>query len=338
MLEAPADAARPAESLWRHADFLKLWSAQTISSAGDQFTNLAIPLIATLTLGASARQMGLLAAMGTAPFLLVSLFAGIWVDRLPRRPILIISDVGRALILISIPLVALTHAIRMPQLYLVEFLTGVLSVFFETSYQAFLPSLVGKQFLVEGNSKLAATSSLAGLVGPSLAGFVIQYVSAPFAIVLDAVSFLFSGGLIGLIRRHETKQVKADRAPMLKEVREGIGFVFGNPFLRSIAGCNATFNFFYMAMSALYILFATRELGLSPSRIGLIFGLGNVAGLLGAVGASWLSKKIGLGPTLAGSQAISAISMLPIAFATPATAFGLLLLARAILNAFSSDI
>jgi MFS family permease len=328
MFEAQAEKSRPTESLWRHADFLKLWSAQTISATGDQFTYLAVPLMATLMLDASPTQMGVLAALGTAPFLLISLFAGIWVDRLPRRPILIIGDLGRALVLLSIPIAALAHSLKMRQLFVVEFLVGILSVFFEIAYQAYLPALVDKQSLIEGNTKLAATQSLAGLIGPSLAGVVIQVVSAPSAIVLDAVSYFFSGGLVSMIGRRETQQAQGVRSPMLTEVRGGLAFVLGNPLLRSIAGCTGTFNFFFAAISALYIIFATRGLGLGPARIGFIFGLGNVAGLLGAVGAGWLSARLGLGRTIIGAIFLSGIGMAPIAFATSGTAFSVLMLSR----------
>ena len=326
--EAQAETARPPESLWKHSDFLKLWSAQTISATGDQFTSLAIPLIATLMLGATATQMGVLTALGTAPFLLISLFAGVWVDRLPRRPILIIGDLGRALVLLSIPVATLVHSLRMRQLFAVELLVGILSVFFDISYQAYLPALVDRRSLVEGNSKLETTRSLASLIGPSLAGVAIQAVSAPAVIVLDAVSFICSGGLISMIGRHETHQSQTGRSPMLAEVRQGLVVVFGNPLLRSIAGCTGTLNFFSTTVYALYILFATRGLGLGPVQIGFIFGLGNVAALLGAMGGGWLGIRLGVGRTIIAAAFLLGIGLLPIAIATSSTAFGLLVLSR----------
>jgi MFS family permease len=151
--------------LWEHADFLKLWTAQTISVFGDHFTELAIPLIAVLTLGATPGQMGILTAVTRAPFLLIGLFAGVWVDRLPRRPVLITGDLGRAVVLLSIPLAAALGSLSMLHLYAVGVLVGILTVFFDVAYQAYLPALVHRGQLLEGNSKLEATRSLAGLAG-----------------------------------------------------------------------------------------------------------------------------------------------------------------------------
>src|SRR5256886_14291054 len=206
---------------------MKLWLAQTISVFGDQFTGLAIPLIAVLMLQATPSQMGVLTAVERAPFLLIGLFAGVWVDRLPRRPILVAGDLGRAVVLLTIPLAALLGALRMPHLYAVALLVGVLTLFFDVAYQAFLPALVGRQQLVEGNSKLEATRSLANLAGPSVAGVVIQVISAPLAIALDAVSFVISGGLIRLIKGQEPAVVPGPRKPLIADRRGGLGVVFG---------------------------------------------------------------------------------------------------------------
>jgi MFS family permease len=284
------------ESLWRHGDFLKLWSAQTVSALGDQFTALAIPLIAALNLKATAGQMGILTAAERIPFLIFSLFAGVWVDRLPRRPILIIGDFGRALVLLSIPLAAVVRSVSMLQLYLVALLVGILSVFFDISWQAILPVLVSRKQIVEGNSKLEATRALASLAGPSLAGIAIQYISAPAVIIVDALSFFTSGGFISRIERREPPRDSLGDAPILAEIREGLSLVFTNPMLRSIALCAATGNLFGTAQLTLYILFATRVLALGPAKIGLILSLGNVAGLLGALGAGLAGRAAGNRP------------------------------------------
>lgn len=313
--------------LWRHADFMKLWTAQTISVFGDQFTGLAIPLIAALTLHATPAQMGILTAVERAPFLLIGLFAGVWVDRLRRRPILITGDLGRAAVLLTIPLAGLAAALSMPHLYVVGLLVGVLTVFFDVAYQAYLPALVSRRQLVEGNSKLEATRSLASLAGPGIAGVVIQVISAPLAIVLDAASFVVSGGLISLITGREPVVARAARSQMLAEVREGLQVVFGNRLLRSIAGCTGTFNFFTTALSTLYILFATRDLGLGPAQIGIIFSLGNVSGLLGALTAGRLATRFGVGRTIVATALLGGLGMLPVALATRETAFSFLVLA-----------
>lgn len=315
----------PSEStpLLRHANFLRLWTAQTISVFGDQFTFLAVPIIAVLMLEASPGQMGVLTAVGRAPFLLIGLFAGVWVDRLPRRPILIVGDIGRALLLATIPLAAFAGVLRMPQLYAVAFFAGILTVFFDVAYQAYLPSLVNRSQLVEGNSKLEASRSVAQLAGPGIAGILIQALSAPLTIVVDALSFLFSALFLGQIKQKE-EPPKAIRAPLLAEVREGLAVVFGNRLLRSIAGCTGTFNLFSSMLDALFILFATRELGLTPVAIGAIFSVGSVAGLLGALVAGRLARWFGIGPMIVSASFLTGLSQLPIVFATPAQAFILL--------------
>jgi MFS family permease len=322
--------------LWEHADFLRLWTAQTISVFGDQFTALALPLIAVLTLGATPGQMGILTAFERAPFLLIGLFAGVWVDRLPRRPVLIAGDLGRAAVLLSIPIAAVMGALSMPHLYIVGVLVGTLTVFFDVAYQAYLPALVDRRQLVEGNSKLEATRSLAGLAGPSLAGVVIQFLSAALAIVLDAISFVASGGLISLIRRRERSASQVTRGPVLVEVQEGLRVVLDNPLLRSIAGSTGTFNFFSSAMFALYILFATRELKLGPAQIGVIFSIGNVAGLLGALTAGRVAKRLGVGRTIVGASFLGGLAMVPVAAASAGTAW--LLILSAMIGSFATPV
>jgi MFS family permease len=322
--------------LWEHADFLKLWTAQTISVFGDRFSELAIPLIAVLTLGATPGQMGILTAVTRAPFLLIGLFAGVWVDRLPRRPVLITGDVGRAVVLLSIPLAAVLGSLSMLHLYAVGLLVGVLTVFFDVAYQAYLPALVHRGQLVEGNTKLEATRSLAGLAGPSIAGVVIQLVSAPLAIVLDAISFVASGGLISLIRRRESSAERPVRGPVLAEVREGLSVVLGNPLLRSIAGCTGTFNFFNSALFALYILFATRELKLGPAQIGVISSIGGVAGLIGSLMAGRVANRLGVGRSIVCASLLYGLAQVPVAVATAGTAW--LLILSAMIGYFANPI
>ncbi|HVH30377.1 MAG TPA: MFS transporter [bacterium] len=304
---------------------MKLWTAQTISVFGDRFSELAIPLIAVLTLSATPGQMGILTAVTRAPFLLIGLFAGVWVDRLPRRPVLITGDMGRAVVLLSIPLAAALGGLSMLLLYAVGVLVGILTVFFDVAYQAYLPALVHRGQLVEGNSKLEATRSLAGLAGPSIAGVVIQLLSAPVAIVLDAISFVASGGLISLIRRRESAIERSVRGLVLLEVREGLSVVLGNPLLRSIAGCTGTTNFFSSALFALYILFATRELNLGPAQIGVIFSIGGVTGLIGALTAGWVAHRLGVGRTIVGASLLFGLAQLPVAAASAGTAWLLIL-------------
>ncbi len=313
------------DTLWRHRDFLKLWSGQTISVFGSQFTHLAVPLIAAMILKASPAQMGVLSAVVTAPFLLIGLFAGAWVDRWRRRPILIAGDVGRALVLLVIPAAHLAGVLDMALLYAVGFLTGAMTVFFDVAYQAYLPSLVDREHLLEGNSKLEASRSVAQVAGPGLAGVVVQIISAPMAILLDAVSFLVSGLFIGLIRQPEPAPEVA-RAPLLSEVREGLAVVFGNPMLRAIAGCTSTSNFFASAAGALYILFATRELAMKPAAIGVVFSLGSIGALAGVLLAPALAQRWGIGRVIVTAPLLAGLGFVPVALATPALAIPLLTL------------
>lgn len=327
----------PQDTLWRHRDFLKLWTAQTISVFGDNFTGLALPIIAAISLQATPGQMGILAALERAPFLILGLLAGVWVDRWRRRPVLIAGDVGRALVLLSIPLVAFTGSLGIAQLYVVGIVIGIFTVFFDVAYQAYLPALVERRQLVEGNSKLEATRSIAQLAGPGIAGAVIQILTAPIAIILDAISFLVSGVLIGSIRKPESVPERESKQSVLSEVKEGLGVVFGSRYLRSIAGATGTFNLFGTALFALYILFATRDLRLTPAAIGLIFSVGNVAGLLGALSAGRLAARFGVGRVIVASSFIGGLGLLPVMFATPQTAYPLLILSG-ILTSFGNPV
>ena len=196
----PSAAAPP---LWRHADFLKLWLGSTVSAVGSQVTALALPFTALLTLDARPMEMGLLAAAGSSPYLLVALLAGAWVDRLRRRPILLVCDVGRAALVGSVPAAALGGWLGMEQLYAVAFLAGVLSVFRDVAGTAYLPSVVARERLVEANALMTASSSAAGLAGPGLAGWLTQAVGPAMAMALDAVSFLPAAAGVALIRTPE---------------------------------------------------------------------------------------------------------------------------------------
>jgi MFS family permease len=211
------------------------------------------------------------------------------------------------------------------------FLVGTLTVFFDVAYQAYLPALVGREHLIEGNSKLEASRSMAQLSGPGIAGALIQALSAPWALLVNALSFFCSALFIGRIRTPESPP-PAQRAPLLHEVREGIAVVLANRILRSIAGCTGTWNFFTAAWYALYILFATRELGLHPAAIGAIASLGNVAGLIASLAAGTLASRLGIGRVIAWAALLSGFSAIPIALATPSSAVALLTLAGIIMS------
>lgn len=315
--------------LWRHRDFLKLWSAQTISQIGSQVTLIALPLTAILVLDASAFQVATLGAMETLPFLLFALPAGVWVDRLPRRRLMIIADVARGAALLSIPIVYALDALALPQLFAVGFATGVASVFFDLSYLSYFPSLVGRSQIAAGNARLEATRSGANVLGPGLGGALVGLVGAPTAILADAISFGVSGALVGLIRGREERTGARPRTRVGGELREGLRYVFGQPYLRILTATTAASNLFTSMLFALFMVYAVRELGFSAGVIGVVFMLVNVGGLLGAVGSGWVVRRFGLGPTIAwaaimGNLALLTIPLAPKEHALPVFAAGAL--------------
>ena len=306
----------PEGGLWRQSDFLKLWSAETVSQFGTQISQLALPLAAIDVLHASAFEVAALTTVQFLPFLLVSLPAGVWVDRLPRRPILIAGDLARAGLLASIPIAYFFDALTIWQLYGVGFLVGIATVFFDVAYQSYLPSLVERRQIIDGNAKLEISRTGAQLGGPGVAGLLIGWLKAPAAILIDAVSFLGSALFIFTMRKSELSQ--GDRAPRRKmrtELREGLSYVLRHPYLKNIAACTALFNFFGSLGFAVLLVFARRELHLSPQAIGLAFTLGNVGPLLAAFSANRISARLGVGRTIIVSSILGGPMFLLIPFA-----------------------
>jgi MFS family permease len=306
----------PKGGLWRHSDFLKLWSAETVSQFGTQISQLALPLAAIDVLHASAFEVATLTTVEFLPFLLVSLPAGVWVDRLPRRPILIAGDLARAGLLASIPIAYFFDALTIWQLYGVGFLVGISTVFFDIAYQSYLPSLVERRQIIEGNAKLEISRSTAQLGGPGVAGLLIGWLRAPAAILFDALSFLGSALFILSIRKIETSQ--ADRAPRRKmrtELREGLSYVLRHPYLKNIAACTALFNFFGLMGFAILLVYARRRLDLSPQAIGLAFTLSNFGPLLAALTAGRIFTRIGVGRTIIAASILGGPMFLVIPFA-----------------------
>jgi MFS family permease len=299
--------------LWRHPDFLKLWVGETISLLGSQVTLLAIPLTAAMTLKATPLQMGTLGTVQYIPWLLVGLFAGVWVDRMRRRPVMVITDLGRAALLGLIPLAAVAGILRMEHLYFVGFLVGILNVFFEVAYTAYLPVLVQRERLVEGNSKLQASASVAEIGGPGLAGGLVQLVTAPIAIAVDSLSFLVSALSLTWIGTPEPRPTPTDDSRnIMSEIRDGLRLVFANPILRAFALASVTTNFFVDVHLAVFVLYVTRELGISPVILGSIYAIGSIGGLLGSLFAERLVKRLGLGRVIIGAQILVTLAVLVI--------------------------
>jgi MFS family permease len=289
--QPPVAAAH--RGLWQHRDFRRLWIGDAISQLGSQVSLLALPLVAVKTLHATAFEVGALTACETAAFLLVGLPAGAWCDRVRRRPVLIAGDLGRVLALGSIPLAAALHHLTIGQLFVVALLTGVLTVFFDVAYQSYLPELIDADQLVDGNGKLEATRGVSQVAGPSLGGFLVQAFTAPYAVLADAASFLWSASWVGLIRAREPAPVPPPQRHLGKEIHEGLRFVLGNPILRKIAGCTGTANLFGAAINAVFVVFLVRTVHLSSGGIGIVFSIGSLGGLLGALASDRFSRWVG---------------------------------------------
>lgn len=283
-------------SLWRNTNFTRLWFASIVSNAGTQITNLALPLTAALTLGATPTQMGLLAIAGSLPNLLFGLLAGVWVDRTRRRPVLVWADLGRALLLASIPLAAFFGSITFIHLYIVAFITSTLSIFFTIASVAVLPSVVKREQLVDANSKFALSDSVFTIAGPSTAGGIIQLLSAPKAIIVDAVSYVLSAlSLSGVHISEKSSQAKLTRSQVWKEIREGVQALIETPLLRALTISGIIGTIGGSMQGAVALLFLTRDLSLGPALIGLLSACGGIGSLLGAVIAGRLGRYIGIG-------------------------------------------
>jgi MFS family permease len=285
----------PKGALRRHRDFNLLWGGETVSELGSQVSLLAIPLVAVRTLHATTFQMGLLTAASTAAFLIVGLPAGVWVDRTRRRWVMISTDLGRMLALGSIPIAYALHALTLAQLFVVTLVSGILTVFFDVAYQSYLPTLVGRDHLVEGNAKLTGSQEVAAVAGPSLAGGLVQAIGSTNAVAVDSISFLFSAGAVAAIRTPEPKpEVPEGGHPRLwHDMREGLQFVFRNTLLRAIALTTATSNLFSGIAAAVEVVFLVREVHATPGQIGLLFSLGGVGGVVGALCASRIANRVG---------------------------------------------
>src|SRR5579859_3071521 len=303
--------SRGFSGLWRHPDFLKLWVGETVSQFGSLVGGTALQFAAILVLGASPLQIALLVVASRLPSFLAGLFAGVWVDRLRRRSILIAADCGRALLLATIPAAALLGILRIEQLYAVAFLTGILTTFFDVAYQSYLPTLVERDDLVEGNSKLATTAAIAEISGFGIAGWLVQIITAPFAILVDAASFLVSAVAVWLIRAPEPPESRSpENNNFLLEAREGLRVVARNPYLRAMAVTTFILEFSFQIIGAVITVFGLRELGFSPGILGVICAGGGISGLVGSVLAAPAAGLGGMGRAMVGGVLMMGLSTL----------------------------
>ncbi|HYU87646.1 MAG TPA: MFS transporter [Candidatus Bathyarchaeia archaeon] len=302
-------------SLWHHPNFLKLWTSDTISQFGTQFSGYAIPFTALL-LTSDPLAFSILNASAFIGFAVFALFIGVYVDRHRRQRIMTLANIGRGIFLGLIPLAAVTGTLTragMPLLYVVSFMVGLLTVFFDVSYQAILPSLVDRSQLVEGNSKLEWSRSGAQVVGPGMAGLVVQAVYPPLAIAIDATSYMASASVLSRIKQDEI--IKPSMASVWHDLKEGLAIVLKDKRLRSIAGSTATSNFFSNVIFSILILYLVRQLGYTAAVVGTIFLIGGLGAFGGIALSSRLTRLFGVGPVIIAGMILGGLGTIPYALA-----------------------
>ena len=298
--------------LWGHRDFLKLWAAQTVSGFGARIAREGLPMTAVLLLRAPPAAMGALAAVGLAAYAVVGVGAGMLADRLPRRALLIGADLGRAVVMIAVPAAALAHSLNIVGLAVALATMSALTVIFDVADHAFLPEVIGRDELVDGNAKLAATDALAEVGGPAIGGALFQLLTAPIAMAPSALTYLASAlFLMGL--PPSTRPVASPQDAAVRSPLAGFGVVLSHPLVRPIWLMALTADFFGWFFGALYILYVLDVLRLTTTELGLAIGCGGIGGLVGAAGAPMLSRRVGLGPTIVTAGLLGGL----IAFLTP---------------------
>ena len=314
--------------LWQNSALVRVWSAATISIFGSLITRMALPFVAILVLDATAFEVALVRSIDLLAALLFGLVVGAWVDRLRRRPVMVWADLGRAVLLVTIPIAAVGGWLTLAQVLLVSFTVAILSTFFDAADNAYLPSIVQRDELVRANGALAASGSAAEFTAFGISGFLVQLLSAPIAIFLDAISFIVSALLLGSIRRSEPPPPpKADREPVLEEIREGLAIIANDPIIRAFTLASMAMATLWGVFGAIWILFAVDELGLGAAPIGIIAGFGGLSSLIGATFAERVTRRFGVGRAAIGSMLLASVgfALIPLAPATmPILAFAFL--------------
>ena len=294
-MSAPGTVARFVPELLRERDFRSFWLGQTISVFGDQITLLAIPNVAVLVLDADPAAMGLLTAAGLLPHLLFSLPAGVWLDRVHRRRrLMILADVARAAVIAIIPLAFFLDALSLELLFVVTFLVGALSVVFDISWLTLFTAVARREQYVQANSLLSGSRSMSFIGGPALAGILIQVLSAPITLLVDALSFLGSAFFLGRIRATEPP-IERDPGSLRTQLASGLSFIVRDRIIRGIILSVGTVNFFNYCFAALFILYVSTHLGVEPGVLGLVLGAGAVGSVIGAVIAGRVGRRLGVG-------------------------------------------
>jgi hypothetical protein len=328
--DAAVESPAKPSSLWHHAGFLKLWAGESISQLGAQLAHLAIPVLAITLLGASAFEVGLLNAADTAAFLLVGLPAGAWVDRMRKRRVMILADIVRAGALAMIPVLWLADALAIWQVYAVALVIGTATVFFDVSYQSYVPILLHRRQISEANAKLESTAQLARIGGPAIGGGLLAIVSAPLVILGTAIGYLVSAAFLWRITDDELPRDRTEHRRLWHEIREGLAFVWNQRLIRRITINTGLANFFGTVSMTLTALLVLRELGLSPAVLGLVFSIGAIGGLLGALATPWLTRIVGEGRIIPLATVLSGLVafLLPISAVFPDAAIPILIAAE----------
>jgi MFS family permease len=316
MAAAMAPASESPVPLRRHRDFLLFWGGETVSLFGSQVTLLALPLTAILVLKASPFELGLLNAAGFLPFLLVTLPAGAWLDRRRKRPILLVSNLGRAFVVALVPLAAVLGWLRIELLYAVAVAHGVLAVAYDVGWLSFVPSLVGRDQVVAANARLQASASAGQVGGPGVGGLLIPVLGAPIALLADTISFLFSAATLVLIRTDEAQPAAEERRDLVAEIADGLRLTFGDARLRAMAINAGAFNLFDQVIYTAFLLYAVGPLGLSAGLVGAVISVGSIGGLLGAVVSEPMAKRVGIGRTMIVMSFVASSTAVAIPFAT----------------------
>ena len=295
-------------NLWKHWDFLKFWTGDTVTQFTGQITSLALPTVAVLTLQVTAVQLGILDALNFIAFPTLGLFVGVWMDRMRRRPVMIVANLIQVATLASVPMGYVLGVLGLYQLYAVALIMGTTTLFFDVAYQSYLPSLVNKEDVVEGNQKLQISASAAQVVGPSVASGMMQLIGAALSLTVDAFGTLVAAFALISIRKPEPRPERSSadgQTHFFAEMKEGVGVIFGNKLLWTQAGCTGTSNLGSSIFFVAIFLYAYRVLGISEGIIGVAFSIGAVGFLTGVLVSSVVTKKLGLGRTIALSAAIN---------------------------------
>lgn len=300
----------PRHGLWRHVDFMRLWAAQAISAFGSRISRTALPIVALLVVGALPWEIGILSALAVAPGILVGLLLGGRIDRSAKRPMLVFCDLMRAALLFTVPVAAWCDVLSMAQLYIVAAGVGACSTLFQIADNTWLPVLIGREHLTEGNAKLEATDAVAEIGGPSVGGILVDLLTAPLAILADAVSYLVSAAFLLSIRVRETLSPLPEVRPtLISDLVLGLGACWRHDLVRPLFLVAAIEAFFGGFFYGIYMIFLMQTLGLSASVYGILVGLGGIGALGGALAARWVATRLGLGPAmialLAGGQALA---------------------------------